>query len=96
MMTNERLKPLLEQYDWATERLLTRLAGPTSNSGDDSDVDVPVLTDAEYLWEPVDACWSVRRRADGPGPGAIKLIGAGEWGRDGAPESPWQIGRAHV
>lgn len=79
MMTNERLKPLLEQYDWATERLLTRLAGPTSNSGDDSDVDVPVLTDAEYLWEPVDACWSVRRRADGPGPGAIKLIGAGEW-----------------
>ena len=89
MMTNQRLEPLLEQYDWATERLLTRLAGPTSNSGDGSDVDVPVLTDAEYLWEPVDACWSVRRRADGPGPGAIKLIGAGEWGRDGAPESPW-------
>ena len=89
MMTNQRLKPLLEQYDWAAERLLTRLAGPTSNSGDDSDVDVPVLTDAEYLWEPVAACWSVRRRADGPGPGAIKLIGAGEWGRDGAPESPW-------
>lgn len=89
MMPNQRLAPLLEQYDWATERLLSRLAGPTYNSGDDSDVVVPVLTDAEYLWEPVDVCWSVRRRADGPGPGAIKLIGAGEWGRDGAPESPW-------
>jgi hypothetical protein len=89
MMTNQRLEPLLEQYDWATERLLTRLAGPTSNSGDGSDVAVPVLTDAEYLWEPVDACWSVRRRVDGPGPGAIKLIGSGDWGRDGAPQSPW-------
>ncbi|WP_229715111.1 DinB family protein [Subtercola lobariae] len=89
MMSNQRLEPLLEQYDWATERLLTRLAGPTSNSGDGRDVEVPVLTDAEYLWEPVDGCWSVRRRADGPGPGATKLIGAGEWGRDGSPESPW-------
>lgn len=29
MTTNQRLEPLLEQYDWATERLLSRLAGPT-------------------------------------------------------------------
>jgi hypothetical protein len=50
---------------------------------------VPVLTDDEYLWEPVDACWSVRRRVDGPGTGAAKLLGAGAWGRDAAPESPW-------
>jgi hypothetical protein len=89
MISNQRLEPLLEQYDWATERLLTRLAGPTSDSGDGNDVQVPALTDAEYFWEPVNACWSVRRRADGPGPGAMKLIGAGDWGRDGAPESPW-------
>ena len=89
MVTNKRLEPLLEQYDWAIERLLSRLDGPTSNSGDGGDVEVPALTDAEYLWEPVDACWSVRRRVDGPGTGAVKLIGAGEWGRDGAPESPW-------
>lgn len=89
MTTNQRLQPLLDQYDWATGRLLSRLAGPISNSGDGRDVEVPVLTDAEYLWEPVEECWSVRRRVDGPGPGAIKLIGAGEWGRDGAPESPW-------
>lgn len=89
MTTDPRLRPLLEQYDWATERLLSRLAGPTSNSGDDDDVEVPALTDAEHLWEPVEACWSVRRRADGPGPGAVKLIGAGEWGRDAAPRSPW-------
>ena len=89
MVTNKRLEPLLEQYDWAIERLLSRLGGPTSNSGDGRDVEVPALTDAEYLWEPVDACWSVRKRTDGPGTGAVKLIGAGEWGRDGAPESPW-------
>jgi hypothetical protein len=88
MTTNQRLQPLLEQYDWAAERLLTRLAGPTSNSGDDNEVEVSVLTDAEYLWEPVEACWSVRRRVDGPGTGAIKLLGTGEWGRDAAPVSP--------
>jgi hypothetical protein len=89
MTTDRRLEPLLEQYDWAVERLLTRLAGPASDSGDGSPVEVPALSDAEYLWEPVAACWSVRRRSEGPGPGAVKLIGAGEWGRDGAPESPW-------
>ncbi|ROP61208.1 DinB family protein [Curtobacterium sp. ZW137] len=89
MATNQRLEPLLEQYDFATERLLTRLAGPSSDSGDGREVEVPPLTDDEYRWEPVEACWSVRRRTDGPGPGAVKLIGAGEWGRDGAPESPW-------
>ncbi|GAB2450825.1 hypothetical protein HD599_002319 [Conyzicola lurida] len=89
MSTNKRFEPLLEQYDFAVERLLTRLAGPTSDSGDGRGVEVPMLTDAEYLWEPVAACWSVRRRVDGPGPGALKLLGAGEWGRDAAPESPW-------
>ena len=89
MTTNPRFQPLLEEYDFATERLLTRLAGPTSDSGDGRQVEVPILTDAEYLWEPVAACWSVRRRVDGPGAGAKKLIGAGEWGRDAAPESPW-------
>jgi hypothetical protein len=88
MTVTRRLEPLLEQYDLATERLLGRLAGPTSDSGDGNPVEVPTMTDAEYLWEPVAACWSVRRRSDGPGPGAVKLIGAGEWGRDGAPESP--------
>ena len=89
MTTNQRLRPLLEQYDWATERLISRLAGPTSNSGDGSDVDVPPLTDDEHLWEPVDGSWSIRKRTDGPGRGATKLVGAGDWGRDGAPQSPW-------
>ena len=89
MTTNPRLEPLLEQYDFAIGRLLARMAGPTSDSGDGREVEVPVLTDAEYLWEPVAACWSVRRRVDGPGAGAKKLIGAGEWGRDAAPQSPW-------
>jgi hypothetical protein len=89
MTIDARLTPLLEQYDFATARLVARLAGPTSDSGDGNSVPVPALTDAEYLWEPVEGCWSVRRRSDGPGVGAAKLIGAGEWGRDGAPEAPW-------
>ncbi|WP_378144314.1 hypothetical protein ACFJGV_12665 [Cnuibacter sp. UC19_7] len=80
---------MLEQYDWAIERLVTRLAGPVSDSGDGRGTPVPAMSDEEYLWEPVPDCWSVRRRVDGPGAGAVKLIGAGEWGRDGAPEAPW-------
>ncbi|GAA4267291.1 DinB family protein [Frondihabitans peucedani] len=89
MTTNQRLAPLLQQYDWATERLLSRLAGPASDSGDGTPIEVPPMSDDEYLWEPVEGCWSVRRRSDGPGSGAAKLIGAGEWGRDAAPRSPW-------
>lgn len=87
-MTSQRLQPLLEQYDFAVQRLLTRLAGPTSDSGDGTPVGVPPLSDAEHLWEPVDGCWSVRSRADGPGRGAVKLLGAGRWGRDAAPQAP--------
>lgn len=84
-----RLVPLLEQYDWATERLLARLAGPDLDSGDGIRIPVPPLTDDEYLWEPVPGAWSLRRHADGPGTGATALVGAGEWGRDGGRPHPW-------
>ncbi|WP_234341287.1 hypothetical protein [Streptomyces sp. NRRL S-646] len=50
------------------------------------------MTDEEYLWEPVPDGWSVRRRADGPGPRATLLAGAadGDWGRDAASyPHPW-------
>lgn len=85
MGTPARLTPLLEQFDWARERLTNRLAGPFVDSGNGTDVEAPALTDEEYLWEPVPACWSVRRHSAGPGPGAAGLTGAGEWGRDTAP-----------
>jgi hypothetical protein len=52
---------LLAQYDTSYEYLLDRLAG---------------LTDAEYRWEPVAGCWSVRRRSDVVTP---HPLGAGEW-----------------
>lgn len=87
-VTSERLRSLLEQFDLGVERLLARLAGPSSDSGDGNPVEVPPLTDAEYLWEPVEGCWSVRSREDGPGRGAVKLLGAGRWGRDAAPQAP--------
>ena len=79
----QRLAPLLEQFDWGCLRLLNRMTGPVVDSGNGSPVPVEPLTTAEYLWEPVPGSWSVRRRADGPGPRATWLAGAGEWGRDG-------------
>ncbi len=51
-----RLIPLLEQYDFACERLLARLAGPLMDSGNGVGIGVVPLGDDEYLWEPVPGC----------------------------------------
>ncbi|MEV8585478.1 DinB family protein [Streptomyces sp. NPDC051180] len=80
-----RLAPLLAEFDFARQRLADRMAGPVMNSGNGTEVEVGPMTDAEYLWEPGPGCWSVRRRADGPGPRATVLTGRGEFGRDSAP-----------
>jgi hypothetical protein len=85
MATPPRLIPLLQQFDFARGRLAGRLTGPVMDSGNGTDVEVASMTDEEYLWEPVPGCWSVRRRAAGPGPGATVLVGAGDWGRDATP-----------
>ena len=79
-----RIQPLLDQYDHAIERLSIRLGGGAFDSGDGAPIDVPQLTTPEYLWEPVDGCWSVRRRSTGPGFRATALSGSGEWGIDAA------------
>ncbi|MFF3762340.1 DinB family protein [Streptomyces sp. NPDC002185] len=81
----ERLVPLLDQFDFARKRLADRMAGPVVDSGNGTDVEVGPMTDAEYLWEPVPGCWSVRRHAEGPGRGATLLVGGGAWGRDTTP-----------
>ncbi|MEW2292916.1 DinB family protein [Streptomyces sp. NPDC006743] len=89
-MIPPRLVPLLAQFDFARERLSARLAGPVMDSGDGTGTEVSAMTDEEYFWEPVPACWSVRRRSQGPGPRATLLAGAGAWGRDAAPyPHPW-------
>ncbi|MGW8798696.1 DinB family protein [Streptomyces sp. NPDC055775] len=85
MATPPRLIPLLQQFDFARGRLADRMTGPVMDSGNGTDVEVVSMTDEEYLWEPVPGCWSVRRRAAGPGPGATVLVGAGDWGRDATP-----------
>ncbi len=52
---------LVDQLDWHWTRFVRpRLEG---------------LTDEEYLWEPVPACWSIRRRGEATGPA---LAGAGD------------------
>lgn len=89
MATPPRLIPLLEQFDFARQRLTDRMTGPQGNSGDGESIEIPPMTDEEYLWEPVPNCWSIRRRSDGPGKGAAELVGAGEWGRDRASTDPW-------
>ncbi|MGX8904744.1 DinB family protein [Streptomyces netropsis] len=90
MTTPSRLIPLLEQFDFARERLTGRMAGPIMDSGDGADTKVGPMTDEEYLWEPVPDCWSVRRRVDGPGSRATVLVGTGGWGRDAASyPHPW-------
>jgi hypothetical protein len=87
MAVPARLIPLLEQFDFARERVVHRLAGPLFDSGNGTPIETPAMTDDEYFWEPVPDCWSIRRRAEGPGPGAAVLVGAGEWCRDsGVPE----------
>ncbi|MEU3773452.1 DinB family protein [Streptomyces sp. NPDC032472] len=89
-MTPPRLTPLLRQFDFAHRRLADRMAGPVMDSGDGTDTKVGPMTDEEYLWEPVPDCWSVRRRAEGPGPRATLLAGTGDWGRDAAAyPHPW-------
>jgi len=88
--TPPRLVPLLNQFDWARKRLTERMAGPEGDSGDGVSIVIPAMTDAEYLWEPVPRCWSVRRRSAGPGRGATVLLGSGDWGLDSArPSHPW-------
>jgi hypothetical protein len=85
-----RLAPLLDQFDFACERLSGRLTGPVMDSGDGTHTRVGAMTDEEYFWEPVPDCWSVRRRAGGPGVRATSLAGLGDWGRDAAAyPHPW-------
>jgi uncharacterized damage-inducible protein DinB len=63
-------KQLLGQADQARERLAARLEG---------------IADAEYLWEPVEGCWNVRRREDSITP---EPWGLGVWVYDHASEPP--------
>jgi hypothetical protein len=43
------------------------------------------LSDAEYLWEPVAGCWSIRPRGASSSPAPI---GSGSWQRDDAADDP--------
>ncbi|MFD4247141.1 DinB family protein [Streptomyces sp. NPDC058525] len=90
MVIPPRLVPLVQQFDFARERLTNRMSGPVMDSGDGTDTKVGPMTGEEFLWEPVGGCWSVRRRTEGPGPRATLLAGTGDWGRDAAKyPHPW-------
>lgn len=64
-----RLGLLLDQYDTSYTMLRQRLDG---------------LTDAEYFWEPVANCWSIRRRAEA----TTAATGKGEWVFEGDRSEP--------
>jgi hypothetical protein len=67
----DRLGVLLDQFDKARELAQVRLA---------------MLSDEEYLWEPVPDCWSIRRREDAT---TARAYGPGDWVIDsGAPDIP--------
>lgn len=60
------------------------------------------LTDEEYLWEPVEGCWSVRRHGEGE---AAMQVGGGDWRIDFAVPEPdpapvttiaWRLGHLVV
>jgi hypothetical protein len=61
VMRTDRVGLLLDQLDTSVSMTRERLAG---------------LTDAEYLWEPVPGCWSIRRRGESPVPDPY---GKGDW-----------------
>jgi hypothetical protein len=70
MSTPPRLAPLLAQFDFALDRLLKRLDG---------------MDDAEYLWEPVPGCWSIRPRGQQR---ASSARGGGAWVIETAQPAP--------
>jgi len=70
MTAPPRLIPLLAQFDDALNRLVARLDG---------------LSDAEYFWEPVPDCWSVRQPGQARG---NRARGAGGWVIEGASPEP--------
>ena len=63
-MTIDWTAKLNEQLTWHWEHARRLLDG---------------MTDAEYLWEPVEGCWSIRPRAEARTPMAA---GAGDWVAD--------------
>ena len=59
-------------FDWTTE-LLDQLTWHWDNQFRPR---LDGLTDAEYLWEPVEGCWNVRPRADAR---TRMAAGSGDW-----------------
>jgi hypothetical protein len=69
-MDDDRLQILLASLDWVWPNLESRLEG---------------LIDAEYFWEPVANCWSLRPRGEAR---SASPAGKGEWLIDGQVPGP--------
>jgi DinB superfamily len=72
---DQRLRLLLNGLDAPWEMLDARLTGRRPFQGGDA-IPETDLTDDEYFWEPVPACWSVRRRGQ---EATAMASGAGDW-----------------
>jgi hypothetical protein len=84
MMDDKPLAVLIEQLDAPWEILDARLTRRKPWSDEKPNPEA-FLTDDEYFWEPVDSCWSLRRRGEASSP---RPRGKGEWLLDGATELP--------
>ncbi len=49
---------------WGNRRVLTVVDGLVAEAWSVIEPNLDRLTDDEYLWEPADGCWSIRRRAN--------------------------------
>ena len=86
---------------WSDHRVMTVLGGLCDVARDMIDRNLRGLTDEEYFWEPVDGCWSVRRRHEIR---AAECWGRGDWvveiSKDGSVAPPmttiaWRLMHAY-
>ena len=59
--------------EWETRRVMAVLDGLVADAWSVIEPNLDGLTDDEYLWEPVEGCWSIRPRS--------MLAGSGFWGK---------------
>ena len=61
------------EAEWEERRVMSVIDGLVSDAWSVIEPNLDALTDDEYLWEPVEGCWSIRRRST--------AVGSDHWGK---------------